>query len=63
MNHADLLGELSGALKAFLDDLAAASSALSFLAWAPFSLAFLDLAFLGFFDAAMTRLPFLGVCE
>jgi uncharacterized protein (DUF1501 family) len=27
MNHADLLGELSGALKAFLDDLAAAKLA------------------------------------
>src|SRR5713226_6783312 len=41
--------------------LAAASSALNFLASAPTSLVFLDLAFLGFFDAAMTCLPFLGV--
>src|SRR5216684_6687884 len=39
---------------------AAASSALSFLLSAPASLVFLDLPFLGFFDAAMTRLPSLG---
>src|SRR5713226_9336087 len=38
--------------------LAAASSALSVLLSAPASLALLDLAFLGLFDVAMTRLPF-----
>src|SRR5438876_1896119 len=38
--------------------LAAASSALSFLLCVPASLVFLDLAFLGLFDVAMTRLPF-----
>src|SRR5262249_17801420 len=43
--------------------LAAASSALSFLLSAPASLVFLGLPFLGLFDAAMTRLPFAGVCE
>jgi hypothetical protein len=43
--------------------LAAASNALSFGAFvSPWVfLAFLDLAFLGLFDAAMTRLPNLGV--
>src|SRR6266849_9742442 len=40
--------------------LAAASRALSFLLSAPASLVFLDLPFLGLFDAAMTRLLFLG---
>src|SRR5439155_3515815 len=40
--------------------LAAASSALSFLLSAPASLVFLDLVFLGLFDAAMTRLPNFG---
>src|SRR5437773_12166046 len=41
--------------------LAAASRALSFLLSAPASLVFLDLAFLGLFDAAMTRLPNFGL--
>src|SRR5260370_10980176 len=39
---------------------AAASSALNFLVSARASLVFLDLPFLGFLDAAMTRLPILG---